>query len=106
MQSCTWVTPYCSSPTRRRGGEPIRACSRSGCLTLKRCSRVPPSGAVLVTAPTPFYGALTLARVQDPWGNLWWLYQPVPGLSDPKPSWEGGPDTVFRTLDEHLRITR
>lgn len=60
-------------------------------------------GATVVTPPTPFYGALTLARVEDPWGNLWWLYQPVPGQPDPLPSWEGGSDAVFRTLDEHLR---
>jgi len=60
-------------------------------------------GSVLVTPPTPFYGSVTLARVEDPWGNLWWLYQPVPGQPDPTPVWEGGPDTVFRTLDEHLR---
>lgn len=57
----------------------------------------------MVTPPTPFYGALTLARVEDPWGNLWWLYQPVPGQPDPVPSWEGGSDVVFRSLDEHLR---
>jgi len=63
-------------------------------------------GADIVTPPTPFYGSLTLARVQDPWDNLWWLYQPVPGQPDPKPAWEGGPDTIFRTLDEHLRSTR
>lgn len=60
-------------------------------------------GASLVTPPTPFYGSLTLARVQDPWGNLWWLYQPAPGQPDPKPAWEGGSDTIFRTLDEYLR---
>jgi PhnB protein len=60
-------------------------------------------GAVLVTPPTPFYGSLTLARVQDSWGNLWWIYQPVAGQPDPKPAWEGGSDIIFRTLDEHLR---
>ena len=60
-------------------------------------------GAVLVTPPTPFYGSITLARIADPWGNLWWCYQPVPGQPDPKPAWEGGSDVVFRTLDEHLR---
>ncbi|MDQ2739218.1 MAG: hypothetical protein M3Y35_11545 [Actinomycetota bacterium] len=62
--------------------------------------------AALVTPPTPFYGSLTLARVQDPWGNLWWLYQPAPGQPDPKPAGEGGPDTIFRTLDEHMRFIR
>src|SRR6185312_4986740 len=63
-------------------------------------------GADLVTPPTPFYGSLTLARVQDPWGNLWWLYQPAPGQPDPVPVWKGGPDTIFRTLDQHLRSGR
>ncbi|MDQ2852705.1 MAG: hypothetical protein M3Y49_18605 [Actinomycetota bacterium] len=63
-------------------------------------------GARVVTPATPFYGSVTLARVEDPWGNLWWLYQPVLGQPDPKPAWEGGSDTVFRTLDEHLRSAR
>jgi uncharacterized glyoxalase superfamily protein PhnB len=62
--------------------------------------------AVLVTPPTPFYGSVTLARLRDPWDNLWWLYQPTPGQPDPRPAWEGGTDIVFRTLDEHLRSTR
>jgi len=66
-------------------------------------SRAVDLGSALVTPPTPFYGSVTLARVEDPWGNLWWLYEPVPGQPDPKPAWEGGPDTVFRTHDEHLR---
>lgn len=60
-------------------------------------------GARVVTPPTPFYGSLTLARLRDPWQNLWWLYQPVPGQPDPRPAWEGGSDVVFRTLDEELR---
>lgn len=60
-------------------------------------------GATVVTPPTPFYGSLTLARVEDPWSNLWWIYKPAPGQPDPKPAWEGGSDTVFRTLDEHMR---
>lgn len=63
-------------------------------------------GSAVVTPATPFYGSLTLARIADPWGNLWWLYQPVPGQPDPKPVWEGGPDTVFRTIDEYMRSTR
>jgi hypothetical protein len=58
----------------------------------------------VITPPTPFYGELTLARLEDPWQNLWWLYQPTPGQADPLPVWEGGSDVVFRTLDEHLRV--
>ncbi len=60
-------------------------------------------GATIVTPPTPFYGSVTLARLWDPWQNLWWIYQPVPGQPDPRPAWEGGSDVVFRTLDEELR---
>lgn len=59
--------------------------------------------AVVVTPPTPFYGSLMLARLEDPWGNLWWMYQPAPGQPDPKPAWEGGSDIIFRTLDQYLR---
>lgn len=69
-------------------------------------SRAVDRGVTDVTPPTPFYGSLTLARVEDPWGNLWWIYQPVPGQPDPKPAWEGGSDTIFRTLDEYLRTAR
>ncbi len=60
-------------------------------------------GARVITPATPFYGETTLGRMQDPWGNLWWLYAPAPGQPDPVPAWEGGDDTVFRTLDEKMR---
>ena len=60
-------------------------------------------GATIVTAPTPFYGSVTLARLEDRWKNLWWLYQPTPGQADPVPVWEGGSDVVFRTLDEYMQ---
>ncbi|GAB3560835.1 VOC family protein [Spelaeicoccus albus] len=72
----------------------------------KLASRAVDRAATIVTPPTPFYGSVTLARIEDPWGNLWWVYQPVPGQPDPKPAWEGGSDIVFRTLDEHLRFDR
>jgi len=32
--------------------------------------------ATIVTEPTSFYGGFVIARFQDPWGNLWWLYEP------------------------------
>ena len=31
-------------------------------------------GATIVTKPTDFYGEV-LSRFQDPWGNLWWVFQ-------------------------------
>ncbi|WP_033340598.1 VOC family protein [Catenuloplanes japonicus] len=60
-------------------------------------------GATVVTPPVPFYGESTLARLLDPWGNLWWLYSPAPGQPDPVPAWEGGDDIVFSTLDRTLK---
>lgn len=60
-------------------------------------------GTSIITEPTPFYGETTLARMLDPWQNIWWLYAPAPGQPDPTPSWEGGPDTVFSTLDGSLK---
>lgn len=32
--------------------------------------------ATIVTEPTRFYGGFVIARFRDPWGNLWWLYEP------------------------------
>jgi PhnB protein len=60
-------------------------------------------GATTVTPPTPFYGEITLARMLDPWQNIWWLYMPAPGQPDPTPAWEGGSNVVFSTLDGALR---
>ena len=60
-------------------------------------------GARTVTGPTPFYGAVTLGRMLDPWQNIWWLYAPAPGQPDPKPHWAGGSGEVFATLDNALR---
>ncbi|NMO56859.1 hypothetical protein HH310_37515 [Actinoplanes sp. TBRC 11911] len=68
--------------------------------TLQRAAGL---GSTTVTEPTPFYGETTLARMLDPWQNLWWLWTPTPGQPDPVPAWEGGPDVVFGTLDKALR---
>ena len=66
-------------------------------------ARATARGATVVTEPTPFYGETTLARMLDPWGDLWWLYAPAPGQPDPVPDWDGGPDPVFSTLADVLR---
>jgi uncharacterized glyoxalase superfamily protein PhnB len=60
-------------------------------------------GATVVTEPTPFYGETTLARMVDPWQNIWWLWAPAPGQPDPAPAWDGGSSAVFDTLDAQLR---
>ena len=59
--------------------------------------------AVVVTEAVPFYGETTLARMSDPWGNLWWLYAPAPWQEDPRPSWDGGSDVVFRTINDEMQ---
>jgi PhnB protein len=68
--------------------------------------RASAGGATTVTEPTPFYGEATLARMLDPWQNIWWLYQVAPGQADPVPSWEGGSDTVFTSVDKALKSLR
>ena len=35
-------------------------------------------GAELVTRVSKFYGGFKLARFKDPFGNIWWLYEPDP----------------------------
>lgn len=65
--------------------------------------RAKAEGAVTITEPTPFYGESTLGRMLDPWQNIWWLWAPAPGQPDPTPSWEGGSDTIFATIDAQLK---
>lgn len=59
-------------------------------------------GAHIVTEVTAFYGGEDLARLRDPWGNLWWLYAPARG-EDVTPPWEGGSTYVFDSLDTTMR---
>lgn len=56
-------------------------------------------GARTITEPTPFYGETTLARMLDPWQNLWWLWSPTPG----QPDADDGSTAMFDTLDAALR---
>ena len=60
-------------------------------------------GATVVTEPVPFYGETTLARMLDPWQDIWWLWSPAPGQPDPVPDRDSGSDPVFSTLHEVLR---
>lgn len=34
------------------------------------------AGAEVVTEVSTFYNGFRLARMKDPWGNIWWLYEP------------------------------
>lgn len=43
-------------------------------------SRAMAAGATVVTEPTPLLYGDTVARVSDPWGNLWWLHEKTEGV--------------------------
>jgi uncharacterized glyoxalase superfamily protein PhnB len=68
------------------------------------------AGAEVVTEVSSFYNGFRLARMKDPWGNLWWLYEPDRStqLAEPKSdlSWhDQSPSEVYTTLMnamEHL----
>ena len=70
------------------------------------------AGAEVVTDPTPFHGGQRLARLRDPWGDLWWLYEYGAGSTAPSegpdelPTWRPDPSAppsyVHRTIDEAL----
>ena len=53
-------------------------------------------GAQVVTRPTPFFGD-TLARFQDPSGNLWWVQQHDPLAVG---SWDDGAGPLEDARDE------
>ncbi len=39
--------------------------------------RAEAAGAEIVTPRSPFYNGVDIARILDPWGNLWWIYEPA-----------------------------
>jgi uncharacterized glyoxalase superfamily protein PhnB len=55
-------------------------------------------GADVFTEPSRFFGEQRLARFQDPWHNVWWLFEYGPQSSAPAegpnelPSWKPDPD--------------
>jgi len=59
-------------------------------------------GARIVTRLSPFYNEVKLARFLDPWGNLWWLYEPEaeqPGADVSSTSWhDADPSYVYTSL--------
>ncbi|QWW20745.1 VOC family protein [Schaalia sp. 19OD2882] len=70
-------------------------------------------GAEIVTPVSDFYGGCRIARLLDPWRNLWWLYEPT---TRPLPQSERVGDTewhdrkpslVYTTLMDAMRnLTR
>ncbi len=70
--------------------------------------RAQASGATVITEPTDFHGQQRLARFQDPWRNLWWLFEYGPTSTAPSelPRWRpdpaAPPSYVHRTIDTAL----
>lgn len=70
------------------------------------------SGATVITEPTDFHGQQRLARFQDPWHNLWWLFEYGANSTAPSeapdelPRWRPDPTAppsyVHRTIDTAL----
>jgi uncharacterized glyoxalase superfamily protein PhnB len=67
-------------------------------------------GATVVTEVSMFYGGFKLARLKDPWGNIWWLYEPE---TDEQESAKGAhadaswhdrkPSYIYTTLIDAMR---
>ena len=74
------------------------------------------NGAEVITEPTDFYGNQRLARLLDPWHNVWWLFEYGPTSTAPSqgpdelPPWRPDPSAppsyVHRTIDEAMITLR
>jgi len=72
--------------------------------------------ADVITEPTDFHGQQRLARFQDPWHNIWWLFEYGPTSVAPSqgpdelPRWRpdplAPPSYVHRTIDAALTTLR
>lgn len=66
-------------------------------------------GARVVTPVSDFYGGYRIARVLDPWRNLWWLYEPTvkplpQGERDSDTDWhDRKPSLVYTSLMDTMR---
>lgn len=65
-------------------------------------------GAYIVTEKTKFYGGYNIARMKDPFGNLWWLYESDENLNQENNksdiSWhERKPSYIYSTLMEIMK---
>jgi len=66
-------------------------------------------GSTVVTEVSPFYGGYDIARFQDPWHNLWWLFSPAADAAASSQEWDEAtwevpsePDAVYTTLLEAM----
>ncbi len=67
--------------------------------------RAEAAGAEVVTPRSPFYNGVNIARILDPWGNLWWIYEPATASDNPAEpgtaelSWQDrDPSIIYTTL--------
>ena len=74
------------------------------------------NAAEVITEPTDFHGQQRLARFQDPWHNIWWLFEYGPTSAAPSqgpdelPRWRPAPSAlpsyVHRTIDAAMATLR
>jgi uncharacterized glyoxalase superfamily protein PhnB len=68
------------------------------------------AGARVITEVSDFYNGLKLARFQDPWGNLWWLFEKSESPATPAvqpeadTGWHGQkPSAIYTTLMDAMK---
>jgi uncharacterized glyoxalase superfamily protein PhnB len=66
------------------------------------------NGGEVITEKTKFYGGYNIARIKDPFGNMWWLYEhSIVGNNDydkSDTSWhERKPSYIYTTLMEAMK---
>jgi PhnB protein len=70
--------------------------------------RATKNGARVITERSDFYNGVKLARIQDAWGNIWWLYEPEKKKDEVKPvadvSWhDKKPSAIYTSLMDAMR---
>jgi uncharacterized glyoxalase superfamily protein PhnB len=65
-------------------------------------------GAKVITEISKFYGGYNLARIRDPWGNLWWIYEPDTAKPETEQeadtSWHNEkPSEIYTTLMDAMK---
>jgi len=76
-------------------------------------NRAETSGAKIITPLSDFYNGLKIARFQDSWGNIWWLFERgvIKEKSIIKESVDTGwhdkkPSQIYSTLMEAMKNLR
>jgi len=70
------------------------------------------NNAEIITEKTQFYGGYNIARIKDPFGNIWWLYEKSniidsEDYNKTDTSWhERKPSYIYMTLMEAMRNLR